>query len=275
MNTDSILIEQFIQEHSKVAARALEDLEAEKRAGFFNESPKKWLLKLLPNMNAQGMSEVFEKMNPERLVSLLESMELVHTIASIRMMKQDLAESMLNKLSEDKSASVKKVLNYMDHSVGAHMDAHVFTLTDILTVKDAMAHLKKHSGQISPQLFVLDSDRKFVGVVSLSDLLTEKPGNVIRGLLKTGLTTLSPDTPLQSLISHPQWLEFHALPVVDQTSLFLGAIHLETIRSIVVEPGNTGEEVGQLAMSALGELYRLGLAGLLRSAIDLETLSRK
>ena len=155
------------------------------------------------------------------------------------------------------------------------MDPHVYTLTDNLTVKEAMASLRKHKGQIPPQLFVIDSDRKLRGVLSLSDLITGKPGNDIRQIMKTTFTTLSPDTPVQSLTGHPQWLELHALPVVDQSSLFLGAISLETIRSVVIQPGNTGEEMGQLAMSALGELYRLGLAGLLRSAIDPETQTRK
>lgn len=275
MHTDSILIGQFIQEHSKVAATALGDIESEKLAAFFLDSPKEWLMKVLPHLNAQGMSEVFERMDPERLLTLLENMELAHAIASIRMMKKELADDMLNKLSEDKSTLVRRLLQYLDHTVGASMDALVFTLTETLTVKEAMAALKKLKAQIPPELFVIDSGRKLVGVVSLSDLITGKPGHEIKSIMKTRLTTLSPETPIQSLINHPKWLEFYALPVVDPRSVFLGAISLETIRSMLYQPGTRGEEMGQLAISALGELYRLGLAGLLRSAIEVDSPSGK
>lgn len=275
MNTDSILIGQFIKEKSKVAATALEDLEYEKLAAFFLDSPKEWLMEVLPHMNARGMSEVFERMDPERLGSLLDSMELAHSIASIRMMKKELADAMLDKLSKEKSALVKRLLQYLNHTVGASMDALCFTLSDNLTVKEALATLKKLKAKIPPELFVIDSGRKLVGVVSLSDLITGKTGHEIRSIMKTRLTTLSPETPIQSLINHPQWLEFYALPVVDRTSVFLGAISLETIRSIVFQPGTKGDDMGQLAISALGELYRLGLAGLLRSAVELDSLSGK
>jgi len=275
MNTDSILIGQFIQEQSNLAASVLEDIESEKLAAFFSDSPKEWLMKVLPHMNAQGMSEVFERMDPERLVSLLESMELAHSIASIRMMKKELAEVLLNRLSEEKSTLVKRLLRYLDHTVGASMDTLVFTLPDNLTVKEAMAALKKRKDQIPPELFVLDASRKLVGVISLSELITGKSAYEIKAIMKTRLITLSPEIPIQSLINHPQWLEFYALPVVDPASVFLGAIRLETIRSILFQPGTKGEETGQLAINALGELYRLGLAGLLRSAVELDVRSGK
>jgi hypothetical protein len=76
-------------------------------------------------------------------------------------------------------------------------------------------------------------------------------------------------------LSHQEWQDFYALPVVDHASVFLGAIRLETIRSILAESGNKVEEMGQLAISALGELYRLGLAGLLNSATNIESVSKE
>lgn len=275
MNSDSILIKRFMQTHSKVAARTLEDIAPEKLAGFFNDSPNEWLLEVIPHMNAEWMSEVFEGMNSERLVSLLESMDIAHTLVSIRMMHQDLAESMLSNLSEEKSASVKVLLQYMDHTVGAYMETKVFTLSDHLSVKEALAAIKKQKEQIHPQLFVLGSDRKLMGILSLSDLIKGKPELEIRSLMMNKLITLSPETPIESILNHQEWQDFYALPVLDHASVFLGAIRLETIRSILAESGKKVEEMGREAISALGELYRLGLAGLLNSATNIESVSKE
>ena len=274
MNTDSILIKNFMQGHSKMAARTLEDIDPEKLAGFFTDSPNEWLLEVVPHMDPHRMTEVFERMNPERLISLIESMDLAYTVVSVRMMNQDLAASVLGRLSKEKSVSVKQLLQYLDHTVGAYMDAKVFTLSDNLTVKEAMASIKKHKEIIQPQIFVLGAQRKLLGVISLSELIQGEPGREIKSMIVTNLTTLSPETPIESVLNRPEWEEFYALPVADHASMFLGAIRLETIRSVLVRSVSKGEEMGQLAITALGELYRLGLAGLLRSAAEIETPTR-
>lgn len=275
MNTDSILIKHFIQAHSKLAARTLEDIETEKLAGFFNDSPNEWLLVVIPHMNPQWMSEVFEKMNPERLASLFEVMEINHLVVSIRLMNEELAKSMLSRLSGEKSKSAKSLLQYFEHSVGAHMDPAVFTLEESMTIKDAIAAIKRHKEQIQPQIFVIGSSRKLAGVISLSDLISGEPVTGIRSMMLTMNTTLSPETPIQSVLNHQEWQNFYALPVVDHASMFLGAIRLETIRSILAQSGNKGEEMGQGAIRALGELYRIGLTGLLRSATDIKSPAKE
>jgi len=269
MNFDSILIKRYLQVHSNMAARTLEGIETEKLAGFFNDSPTDWLLKVIPHMDPQRMSEVFERMNSDRLVQCFESMELDQMLVSIRRMNQDLSERILNGLSPEKSALAIGLLQYSDHSVGAYMDTRVFTLTENLTVKEALTAIKKYKEQIQPQLFVLGSGHKFSGVISLSDLVSGNPGMEIKSMMNTKVTNLSPETPIESVLSHLEWQDFYALPVVDHMFVFLGAIRLETIRSILIQSGSKGEEMGQMAISALGELYRLGLAGLLRSAADL------
>jgi len=274
MNSDSILIRQFMKVNSKSAARALEAFEPETIAGFFNDTPAEWLLDVLPQMNPQRMSEAFERMDPEVLVMLVESLEISHLVMSFRMMKEEHANSILNKLSEEKKASVKRLIHYLDHSVGAHMDPEVFTLLENLTVKEAISAIKKNKERVQPQLFVLNAGRKFMGVISLSDLITGNSGMEIKSMMNTKITSLSPETPIQSVLSHQEWQDFYALPVVDKSSVFLGAIGLEYIRSILVRSDSKGEEMGQLTISALGELYRLGLAGLVRSATEIDALTR-
>ena len=125
MNTDSILIQRFLLNHSQRAAKILEGIDPTKLADFFTNSPNEWLLEVISHMNPQRMSEVFEKMKQERLVSLIDSMDMAHAVSSLRMMKQDLGETIQNKLSVEKSASLKKLLEYPDDSVGAYMDVQI------------------------------------------------------------------------------------------------------------------------------------------------------
>jgi Mg/Co/Ni transporter MgtE len=105
-------------------------------------------------------------------------------------------------------------------------------------------------------------------VIKLCEIIARDPETEISLIMNTKIATLSPETPIQSILYHQEWVEYYSLPVVDQTSLFLGAIRLETIRSILVKSDNKIEELGQTAINALGELYQIGLSGLLKSATD-------
>ena len=271
MNTDAIIIEQFIQEHGKEAARALENLEPDKLAAFFNDTLDDLLLEVIPLMNPQFMATVFELMNQEKVVQVFEALEIHYTVLSIRMLNEDLAEKILNTLSSEKSTFIRRLLKYLENSVGSYMDPTVLTLSDGMTVKQALAEAKRHKKKISPNLFVLTSNRRLAGVINLSDLIAEDPQNEIRLIMNNEIITIPPETPIQSILNHQEWTDYYALPVVDQTSVFLGVIRLETIRSILVNTDIRKEDPGKTAISALGELYQIGLAGLLKSATDLKS----
>jgi magnesium transporter len=271
MDTDAIVIKQFIKENGKEAARALEYLEPVKLAVFFNDFSDELSLEVIPLMNPHLMSTVFELMQQEKVIQLFESMEIHYTVFSIRMLNEVLAEKILNTLSSEKSIQIRRLLKFLENSVGSYMDPAVLTLSDRMTVKEALAEVRRHKNKISPDLFVLTSDRRLAGVINLSDLITGDPENEIRSIMNNKIITIPPETPVQSILSHQEWLDYYALPVVDQTSVFLGAIRLETIRSILVDSEKRKEGLSQTAISALGELYQIGLAGLLKSATDIKS----
>jgi Mg/Co/Ni transporter MgtE len=275
MNTDTIIIENFLQKHGTEVARALEKFEPEELAPYFSESSVALALEVLPHMNPHLMSLVFELMPQEKVTKILESMDIQQALLSIRMMKNELATEILNSLSPEKSGTLKRLLKYLEFSVGSHIDTSVLTLSERMTVKEAMEQAKRHKRKIHPNLFVLTSDRNLAGVISVSDLITENSQNEISSIMNTRIITLSPDTPIHSIVNHKEWKDFYALPVVDNTSLFLGVIKLETIRAILAPNEIRREGLGDDAISALGELYQIGLAGLLKSASDLGSVSKE
>jgi magnesium transporter len=275
MDTDAIIISQFIQEHGREAAQALEQLETDRLAAFFNDNLEDLSLVIIPLMNPLLMATVFELMQQEKVVRLFESLEIQYTVLLIRIMDEDLAEKILNSLSAEKSTFIRRLLKYFENSVGAHMDPTVFTLTDKMTVKEALAEAKRHNRKISPNLFVLTSERRLVGVINLSDLIAEDPEIEIRQIMNDKIFTIPPETPIQSILNHPEWTNYYSLPIVDQTSVFLGTIRLETIRSIMIKSDKSLENMGQVAISALAELYQIGLVGLLKTATDLKAASAK
>lgn len=74
------------------------------------------------------------------------------------------------------------------------------------------------------------------------------------------------DIGIAELDAHPGWREWDALPVVERSGAFVGAIKHKTLRRLGgpdIDPAGMQPLVQVLV--GLGELYWLGLTGLLES----------
>lgn len=275
MNTDSIIVRQFFLEHYHEAAGELEKFEPNELSSFFDDAPVDLLQAVIPVMNPQVLLHVFELMKQENVFRLFESMEFGKAEYLIRMMNESQAEEILNKLPSEKSLHIRRMLKYLKNAVGTYVEQKVFTLTENLTVKEAWAQARRYKSNIEPNLFVIAPDRKLKGMVNLSDLIKEKPEKDISSIMKSKFATIPPETPIESILGHPGWMEQYVLPVVDESKVFLGVIRLETIRSIQIDSDPHTVDPGLNAINALGDLYQIGLAGLLRVATDFKSGSDK
>lgn len=271
MDSDTILIEQFILNFGKEASGALEGFEPAELLPFFENTSADVLLVLIQEMNPQVVLQVLELMEEKRLILLFEAMKLPLAELLIRMMSDSEAQKILGSLSPEKSIHIRRLLKYLKTSVGAYADQSVFTLYETLSVKEALAQAKRHKSSLDPELFVLTPERKLVGVVNISKLITELPIKEIGSIMETSPNTISPETPIQSLINHPGWQDQYVMPVVDNAQVFLGAINLATVRKIKIMSDKISNDHSKDTIGALGDLYHIGIAGLLRVATDFKS----
>lgn len=271
MDSDSIFIEQFILKHSKEASKALEKFEPDELLPFFENNSVAVVLSLVQEMNPQMVLQVFKLLKEETAVRLFEAMKIPLAELFIRMMPVSEGEKVLNSLSQEKSLHIRRLLKYLKTSVGSYVDQTVFTLNENLTVKEGLAQAKRHASSLEPELFVLTSERKLVGVIKLSNLITELPKKEIRAIMETSLNTIAPEAPLQSVLNHHGWLDHYVMPVVDTSQVFLGVISLATVRKVTIISDNTLKDHSKDTIGALGDLYQIGIAGLLRVATDFKS----
>lgn len=117
---------------------------------------------------------------------------------------------------------VQKNLNKLlrDHIIPVRTTVHVDQ-----TIEEALAYLRqKHIEDEIIYIYVVDQDRKLMGVVPTRKLLLGEPDAHIADVMDTSLITLNGD---QTLREAMEFLETHrllALPVVDEKKRLLGVI---------------------------------------------------
>jgi hypothetical protein len=93
------------------------------------------------------------------------------------------------------------------------------------------------------------------------------PKTVISTIIHTDIWKLSARSDRQAILTNPGWREFHTLPVTDEEGIFLGAIDYQTIRRLeqdIKKPAHRNSLNETTA--AMGELFWIGLSGLLKGA---------
>lgn len=265
MDTDEKILEAFINNHSLEATQILEELEPEEVASLFQEIPVDLAARTLEPMSAYKASRCLERVDQTLALKLLEKVDLKTAELILRQVEEPLCNSLLNNVSEKISGPLRQKLKHPENTVGTLMDPMVFTLREDVTVEKALTLLKEHKRLVSPYVFVVKPDKTLYGVVNLQDLLLADKDTSISTLANTGVPKLYADIQFETVLNHDGWLDFYALPVIDRSDVLVGSLKLEAVRKVSVK-GEKALTIQTIkASAALGELYRIGLTGLLQS----------
>jgi magnesium transporter len=156
------------------------------------------------------------------------------------------------------------------------MDAMVLSVADDATAGEALQQAKQHAQHVLFYLYVVDREQRLVGVITLSELLGADPDLLVRAVMTDRPDTVDSRASLLAIAAHPAWRHYHALPVVDEHGVLLGAIRYETARRI---EGELGQAVKQSDVSetagALAQLYAIGALGMVEWLTALSPSKRK
>lgn len=265
MVTDETLLEAFIQKHGLAATQILEALEPEEVATLFREIRVDLAAKILEPMYAYKASRILESVDQFRAVEILEEVDLTSAELILRQMEEPLRNSILENLKSEISSPLSLKLRYQENMVGALMDPILFTLRKKVKVGKALTFLREHKRLNSPYLFVVNQDKSLHGLVTLQDLLLADKDTSLSTLANSDVPKLYDDIHFETVMNYDSWLHYYALPVTDRSDVLVGSLRLEAVRRGSVK---TDEVLGKQAIkagAALGELYRIGLTGFLRS----------
>jgi Mg/Co/Ni transporter MgtE len=149
------------------------------------------------------------------------------------------------------------------------MDPTVPALFSDLNAREGLENVKKWPISLGSNAFVIDRDQKLTGVIGIMELVRAEYDQPLKQLMKAPSNKVNAVT----LISHV--LDKHTvddsdslLPVVDSDSHYLGALDINEVRGLLDKKDKSSDNEAIIAGSALGELFRVGLTGLMQTVAE-------
>jgi magnesium transporter len=255
------LARQFLVEHPAEGALALERLPLEQRAAVVGALPGD-AAPALARMTPFAAAECLARLTPEQAAGALERLTLDTALALLRALPGESADRVVRGLPAERQEALQRVLRYPEGTAGALMDPSVLSLPDDITIGEAKIRVRRQGRGVLYYLFVVDRDRRLVGVLDVPELMSARTRDTVRAAMHEPVQHLPAWTPAAAVRTHPGWRSFHAMPVTDEAGRLVGAIRYQTLRRLEQDAsvGRAGKP-SDLTVGALGELFQIGISG--------------
>jgi magnesium transporter len=263
VSVDGALLAAFVAARPGVVARRLEAAPAEAGAALLSSLTPEAAAALMPHLAPPHAAAVVAAMAADDVAVVLAHVANDTVTSLLRRLDAAVSAPILSALPADRSAQIQAQLAHPEHSAGAIMDPLVVAVPADATAGEARRIVEAHAAHLYYYVYVVDAAGRLAGVFDLAELIRAADAEPVRRLMREHVVWLSADAPLATVIAHPAWRDFDALPVVGAERVFMGVLRHRRVRQLAAAEPRGGDDRAVRTVMALGEIYWLGLCGLI------------
>ncbi|MGD8603872.1 MAG: magnesium transporter [Anaerolineales bacterium] len=233
-------------------------------ADAFSDLPEPDQAALLPNLNLDATADLLEELEDDEAVDIAGTLTTERLADVLDAMEPDEAADVLGDLPAEIAAKalaemedaieVIPLLGHDDETAGGLMTTSFIALRPTATAARAIEYLR----QIRPEeetpyyLYVIDSDRRLIGVVSLRSLLVAEPAANVGSFMDPSVIHVTTETDQEDVARLMVRYDLAALPVVDERGVLWGVITYDDLMDVLEDEAT--EDIYRLANVADADL---------------------
>ena len=250
MGATSNLVNLLHKQHPADLAQLFSELPGKERQSAFSllaERNSKLAMEALSELGPEAGAALLAERSAEEIVKLTQELPSDDAAAIIDYLPEELSAVVLELLQQKKSGGeVGELLEYPEQTAGRIMNPKVFALTEDMTAAEAITALQgSRDVEMVFYLYVMDSRRHLVGVVSLRRLLLVPPATPLKRIMTTDLISVRADMDQEEVARQVASYNLLAIPVVDEENKLVGIITVDDIIDVIKDEAT--EDVYRLA----------------------------
>jgi magnesium transporter len=201
--------------------------------------------------------ELLENLPPEAIAEILESAAIDDAVYVIEGLPEDLKARVLDIVDLHHIPEVQSQLTYEDDSAGRIMNTEFLALPPATRVRQAIAAIQeKRDVEMVYYLYVVDSDKRLVGITSLRQILLSRPEQTLGEIMRRDVIHVSTGTHQEEVAQLVARHDLLAVPVVDADQRMVGIVTVDDIVDVVQEEAS--EDMLRIAGTSEDELLYEG-----------------
>ena len=189
--------------------------------------------------------------------ALAEMPEEAHAGETLAALDPDLAAEIVDELDDDDAADilgdldrarqeqilsavedrteVDQLLRYDEETAGGRMTTHLVTVPDSATAEQALEEIRRQSEEVEDfyQVFVVDGDRRLVGILPFKDLVISRPERPVRSFMAEADIFVTPDQDQEEVARLMARYNLPSVAVVNEQGQLLGRVTFDDVIDVV------------------------------------------
>ena len=229
------LIQKLSNMNAADVAEILDELEVTDATVIFRLLPKDQAVDVFTYFDSEQQQDIIATSTDADVEYILKEIFFDDKIDMLEEMPANIVDKILEKSSPSERKLINQFLNYPEDSAGSIMTIEYCSVKKTLTVKEAMARLKKVGLQRETiyTIYVIDDNRKLEGIVSLRDLVIADDDTVIGDIMNTDVVYVNVYEDQEVVAGVIQKYDFVAVPVVDNEERIVGIITVDDVIDII------------------------------------------
>ena len=207
------------------AIAALNTLALDARAELFGYLPAESQMELSRRLSRRDLAAIISAMSHDERADLFKSLD------------ESAQADLLPALAQAEREDLRKLASYKEGTVGSVMTSDYAVLTPDLTASKALAELRIQApdSETIYIAYIVDDERRLIGVVSLRDLLLARAGERVSDLMTTAVVQVSADAPREEAARLIAQYDLLAVPVVNGGEKLVGIVTQDDAMDVQAE----------------------------------------
>ncbi|HVL70144.1 MAG TPA: magnesium transporter [Vicinamibacterales bacterium] len=250
MGATANLVNLLQKQHPADLAQLFSELPDKDRHAAFSllvERNSRLAMEGLSELGPEAGAALLADRSPEEIVKLTQELPSDDAAAIIDYLPEELSTAVLELIQKRPAGGeVGELLEYAEQTAGRIMNPKVFALAEDMTAGEAITALQgSRDVEVVFYLYVIDSRRHLVGVVSLRRLLLVPPATPLKRIMTTDLISVRSDMDQEEVARQVASYNLLAIPVVDEENKLVGVITVDDVIDVIKDEAT--EDVYRLA----------------------------
>ncbi|MBM3834418.1 MAG: magnesium transporter [Verrucomicrobia bacterium] len=223
--------------HPADVADQLQRLPPEEAREVLRQLPRKEGAAVLAELNAEAWPTLVAELSASELAELVHELPDPQAVDLLLTLSVEHRGDVLRGLAAEETKHISALMQYRPDSAGGIMSNRFLTLRTDQTVEECQRLLRGKAEAMGPEtisyLYVTDSASKLAGIVSMRDLVFQRPDRDIAEIMNRDVKHVSVEDDQERIAQLFEHYHYMALPVLEQDGRLVGIVAANQVIDIV------------------------------------------
>lgn len=226
-------------------AECLDELSKEDLAVVFRLLKKDEAVDIFSYMSSDTQEKLIETLSDQEVATIVSKLYIDDAADLIDELPANLVSKVLQNASPTKRKAINEILKYPEDSAGSIMTVEYVDIKSGLTVKECFDRIRRIglNKETVYTLYVVDSDRRLIGVTTVKELLMRDYETCINDFMEDNVITVTTNEDKEEVAKMFDKYDFLALPVVDNENRLVGIVTVDDAMDVMSEENEEDFEI--------------------------------